>query len=150
MITTPTKTDWSRKHVEALPYVCYSPVTTKWRQQMPECMAVYVCWSIFNDVMMPWYVGQSLNLRQRWSAHHRTAELNGIMQTHSVKVSWYLVEDAADLLAEETAAIEALAPVFNDARGFNIHSHVVTSLRWGRFGGCSDVDYTHCAEKVSP
>ena len=139
MITSHLKTKWNRNYVEKLPYVVYSPISTTWRKQMPESMGVYVCWSIFNDVLIPWYVGQSLNIRQRWHMHHRTAELNGIIQTHTVKVSWESTEDGVDLLLKESAVIEALSPVFNDARGFSIYCHVVTSLRWGRFGGCCDI-----------
>jgi hypothetical protein len=78
------------------------------RRDLPDTPAIYVVMA--GDTVL--YVGQSVNLRQRWLAHHRFAQLN---ERGGCRIAWMQVEDASLLDELERACIAHFHPVLNDS-----------------------------------
>lgn len=79
----------------------------EWKQGLPTCAAVYIVLSSNDEVL---YVGQSLNIRNRWQSHHmkrRLAKLSG------VRIAWLQMSDSILLPSVETALIEFFQPKLN-------------------------------------
>ncbi len=76
------------------------------RAALPDTPAIYFV--LAGDTVL--YIGQSVNVRQRWVAHHRLAQLN---EHGGCRIAWMTV-DAAGLLGElERACIAHFEPVLN-------------------------------------
>ncbi len=78
------------------------------RRNLPDAPAIYFVMS--GDTVL--YVGQSVNLRQRWVAHHRLAQLN---EHGGCRVAWMTVDDAGLLDELEQACIEHFSPMLNSS-----------------------------------
>lgn len=82
-------------------------------QHLPECAGVYFVLQEGGHVV---YVGQSVNIRQRWKAHHiqsAVCDLRNLEASRSVRLAWLEVEDAAKLDAVEKALIWKFRPPLN-------------------------------------
>lgn len=79
------------------------------RSQLPSTACVYFCLSESDEVL---YIGKTTNLRQRWMAHHRYAELEEIGNIH---LAW-LQCSANDLEILEDKLIKILEPLLNGKR----------------------------------
>ena len=78
------------------------------RGHLPECPAVY----FILDGAKVLYVGKSVNLSQRWVAHHR---LKQVQQTASYpRIAWMELGDTALLDEIEDALIRHFEPSLND------------------------------------
>lgn len=76
------------------------------RSQLPPCPAVYFV--LEGERVL--YVGKSVNLRQRWLAHHRYKQLKAIS---SVRIAWLECSDPSLLPKIEVALIEYFQPSLN-------------------------------------
>jgi len=76
------------------------------RHALPDTAAIYVV--LAGDTVL--YVGQSVNVRQRWLAHHRLKQLN---ERGACRIAWLTVDDTSLLDELERACIAHFAPVLN-------------------------------------
>jgi len=89
------------------------------RSALPDTAAIYFV--IEGDTVL--YVGQSINLHQRWLAHHRLTQLN---EYGGCRIAWMQVDDA-DLLDElERACIEHFSPVLNGTVQYDVERWALT------------------------
>ncbi len=77
------------------------------RKALPDTAAVYFV--LAGDTML--YIGQSVNVRQRWHAHHRFAQLN---EYGGCRIAWMHVDDARLLDDLEEACRTHFRPILND------------------------------------
>lgn len=57
------------------------------------------------------YVGQSKNMRRRWTRHHRKQQINNL-QSDNIKIAFLLLSEK-ELASAERMFIAVLKPVFN-------------------------------------
>lgn len=76
------------------------------RAALPDTPAVYFVMA--GDTVL--YIGQSVNVRQRWGAHHRLQQLN---EYGACRIAWMAVDDAGLLDDLERACIAHFEPVLN-------------------------------------
>ncbi|RCJ20150.1 hypothetical protein A6S26_05360 [Nostoc sp. ATCC 43529] len=91
--------DIQPNHLPSLPLVR--------RSQLPKCAGVYFV--IDGDGVVQ-YIGRSKNLRSRWVAHHKLAE---IREMTGAKVSWLEISDEDLLPSIEAALIQWFSPPLN-------------------------------------
>lgn len=77
------------------------------RSQLPNCPAIYFVMQ--SDCVL--YIGKSVNLVQRWVAHHKWYQL--IKLDGTVKIAWLECTDEALLTQIETALIKQFKPELN-------------------------------------
>jgi len=77
------------------------------RRDLPDETAIYFV--LAGDTML--YIGQSVNVRQRWAAHHRFAQLN---EYGGCRIAWMHVDDARLLDDLEQACRAHFSPILND------------------------------------
>jgi hypothetical protein len=78
------------------------------RKHLPEVRCIYFVLSPEGAVL---YIGQTSNLRRRWIAHHRFANLADCQE---VRIVWMATDDA-DIASVERALIERYHPSMNGA-----------------------------------
>ncbi len=76
------------------------------RKALPDTPAIYFV--LAADTVL--YIGQSVNVRQRWLAHHRFAQLN---EYGGCRIAWMTVDDASLLDDLERACIAHFSPILN-------------------------------------
>jgi len=76
------------------------------RYDLPDTAAIYFVLAD-NTVL---YIGQSINVRQRWAAHHRLKQLN---ERDGCRIAWMTVDDAGLLDELERACIAHFQPMLN-------------------------------------
>ena len=89
------------------------------RKQLPEKPCIYFAIDSRGAIQ---YIGQSKNLRQRWSGHHRYSALD---ELGGVKVAWLELSDESLLYSVETALIQYFDPPLN---------HGIFPVQNGKFG----------------
>lgn len=78
------------------------------RKRLPQTAGIYFAIDAAGVVQ---YIGQSINLRQRWaSSHHRLSALEVIVD---VQIAWLKISDIGLLNQVEQALIEYFDPPFN-------------------------------------
>lgn len=80
------------------------------RKLLPECIAIYFAIDANNKIQ---YIGQTSNLRMRWTSHHREKLLESIGE---VRLSWLEVSDKMLLAEIEAALISWFDPPINGLR----------------------------------
>lgn len=93
-----------------LPYVMMSEL-----HYLPTCAGIYFAIEETNVIA---YIGQSLNIRTRWRAHHVQGDLCDLGRLDSarrVRIAWLEIADTARLLPMERALIIRFAPRLNSA-----------------------------------
>lgn len=80
------------------------------RRQFPETTCIYFAIDSLGAVQ---YIGQSVNLRQRWAGHHRREHLEGL---GGVRIAWIEISDRAFLNEIESALIDWFDPPLNSTR----------------------------------
>lgn len=78
------------------------------RRQLPNCPAIYFVME--SDRVL--YIGRAANLMQRWTSHHRTAQLESFS---GVKIAWIECSDSGLLTDIESALIEYFDPLLNNS-----------------------------------
>jgi len=78
------------------------------RVYLPDTAAIYFVMA--GDTVL--YIGQSVNVRQRWVAHHRLKQLN---EYGACRIAWMAVDDAGLLDELEVACIAHFSPSLNDS-----------------------------------
>ena len=78
--------------------------------RLPIVPAIYLV-VIDNEVI---YVGQTKNLRSRWSSHHLLKEIKELNQTDCVKIAWLTCDDLNLLTSLEKVLIGSLNPTLNN------------------------------------
>jgi hypothetical protein len=76
------------------------------KERLPSITAVYFCLSPNNEVL---YIGQTINLVNRWTQHHRYQHLKEI---DGVRIAWLEVP-AEMLLSIEESLIDRFKPLLN-------------------------------------
>lgn len=88
-------------------------VTFKQKQNLPSISGIYYILNRFNNDII--YIGQSKNIRSRWTEHHRSYEIGMIdymYQDGRIIIAWE--ECSQNLLLEiEKQRIKALKPIIN-------------------------------------
>ncbi|MEO0684746.1 MAG: GIY-YIG nuclease family protein [Cyanobacteria bacterium J06649_11] len=77
------------------------------RTQLPNCSAIYF---VMQDECVL-YIGRTINLAQRWEAHHKWDQL--VARGTPVKIAWLECRDESLLTQIETALIRQFAPELN-------------------------------------
>jgi len=77
------------------------------RSQLPNCPAIY----FVLDGEQILYIGQTVNLAQRWATHHRWSELKALKS--SGRIAWLECSEVSLLSEIETALINHFAPPMN-------------------------------------
>jgi len=77
------------------------------RKALPDAPAIYLV--LAGDTVL--YIGQSVNVRQRWLAHHRFAQLN---EYGGCRIAWMQVNDARLLDELERACVAHFSPLLNN------------------------------------
>ncbi|MBD2416101.1 GIY-YIG nuclease family protein [Nostoc calcicola FACHB-3891] len=77
------------------------------RRSLPECAAVYFVLN-GNEIL---YIGGTVNLAQRWLAHHRWHQL--VEMGDGIRLAWLECSEPALLLEVETALIKHFQPRLN-------------------------------------
>jgi excinuclease UvrABC nuclease subunit len=105
----------------ALPSLCLSR-----RAELPKAPAVYFAIDSLAQVQ---YIGQSINLRQRWANHHhRQQQLDGI---GNITIAWLEISELSLRREVEEALIQHFDPPFNGLRnelGGLSHSRLKSKL----------------------
>lgn len=83
----------------SLPLECY--------KTLPKCAAVYMVLSSENKVL---YIGQSVNIQNRWRSHHRRKRL---IKIPGLRIAWLQVSDFSLLESIELALIQFFTPKLN-------------------------------------
>ena len=78
------------------------------RAALPGTPAIYFV--LAGDTVL--YIGQSVNMRQRWLAHHRFAQLD---ERGGCRIAWMEVSDTGLLDELERACIAHFSPLLNNA-----------------------------------
>ncbi len=76
----------------------------------PSSPSIYFCIDSENVIQ---YIGRSINLKKRWSKHHKFEDLN---QTGNIRVLYLLVDDKSLLTEIENALISYFNPPLNFIR----------------------------------
>jgi len=76
------------------------------RRELPDTAAIYFV--LAGDTVL--YIGQSVNVRQRWLAHHRLAQLN---EHGGCRIAWMTVDGVSLLNELEQACIAHFQPALN-------------------------------------
>lgn len=79
----------------------------KMRSQLPKVPAVYFVIAEDNQII---YIGQSVNLAQRWIHHHRRAEF---ADTAKAQIAWLEVSDTNSRVSLESSLIAHFQPSLN-------------------------------------
>lgn len=79
------------------------------REKLPDCSAIYFAIDSQDRVL---YVGLSVNLAERWKAHHRLHQLKEIYKNSFVRIA-LLVWTKSDLSIAEKYFIERYQPLLN-------------------------------------
>ncbi|MEI2582370.1 GIY-YIG nuclease family protein [Scytonema sp. PRP1] len=77
------------------------------RKQLPRCSAVYFVLAE-NRIL---YIGKTVNLLQRWAAHHRWSEFVKLFPT--VRIAWLECSDETLLTEIEPLLIKEFSPELN-------------------------------------
>jgi hypothetical protein len=80
---------------------------------LPACSGIYFAIEEPNQVA---YIGQSVNIRQRWRAHEVAGdlcELSDLCSARGVRIAWLSVSDVQDLKPLERALIRLFRPRLN-------------------------------------
>lgn len=83
-------------------------VSLEHRLNLPDEPGVYLVVLENGEVL---YVGKSINIKHRWSAHHRYYQL----QSQNVFIAWMLVDDISLLHEVEAYLIKEFAPSMNNS-----------------------------------
>lgn len=113
----------------ALPYVMMSEL-----RYLPTCAGVYFAIEAGDQVA---YVGQSVNIRNRWRRHHREGDLcdlSDLEAARGVKIAWLEVSDLAKLSEIEREMIQRFRPRLNKARSVASRPRGWLKLSWPRLG----------------
>jgi hypothetical protein len=102
------------------------------RRDLPDTAGIYFVMA--GDTVL--YVDQSVNLRQRWVAHHRLAQLNEHGGCH---IAWMQVNDARLLDELERACVAHLSPLLNQAQPRASCAAQEDSSRGGSLTASADV-----------
>ncbi len=81
----------------------------------PQIASIYFAVSQNNEIL---YIGRSLNLRSRWSDHHKQAKLESI---GDVRIAWMEVSDSSLLPEIEYSLIKYFQPPLNYQSGTQKH-----------------------------
>jgi len=95
------------------------------RRDLPDTAAIYFV--LAGDTVL--YVGQSVNVRQRWAAHHRLAQLN---RRGGCRIAWITVDDAGLLDELERACVAHFEPILNDTRDGSNRFTIIFSVEAGQ------------------
>lgn len=93
-------------------------VSLEGRRGLPECAGVYI---VFDADSVVLYVGRSVNIRARWTSHHRRKDLQAI---DGIRIAWIEVTDVLLLPTFEAGLIARFNPKLN----FSIRSLSEESL----------------------
>lgn len=77
------------------------------RSQLPNCPAIYFVMQ--NESVL--YIGKTVNLAQRWAAHHKWNQLAGL--DTPIRIAWLSCSDKNLLTQIETALIQQFNPELN-------------------------------------
>jgi predicted GIY-YIG superfamily endonuclease len=80
------------------------------KSAFPNQPAIYFCIDNNDGVQ---YIGRSVNLKQRWSQHHRYERLK---RTGSIKIAYLIVHDVNCLIELEKEAIKIFNPILNNTK----------------------------------
>lgn len=78
------------------------------RKALPDAPAIYLV--LAGDAVL--YVGQAINVRQRWAVHHRLKQLNA---HGGCRIAWMQVDDVSLLDEMERACIAYYDPPLNNS-----------------------------------
>ncbi len=84
--------------------------------ELPEISAVYFSLSEQGEIL---YIGQAVNLKNRWLNHHRLKEL--VAQIHPVRVAWIEVQEESALTPLESALISHFNPSLNGKKKSHLY-----------------------------
>lgn len=79
------------------------------RREFPEVPCIYMAIDTDNIIQ---YIGKTVNLNQRWQAHHRYKQLE---ELGNVKITYIKLKETLDLDIIEEELIELLNPVLNNS-----------------------------------
>lgn len=77
------------------------------RSHLPKCAGIYIVLNEFSKVL---YVERSINIRARWTSHHKRKELQAL---NGIKIAWFQVADVPFLPILESAFISRFNPELN-------------------------------------
>ncbi len=77
------------------------------RRSLPRCKAIYFV--IDGDIVL--YIGQTVNLAQRWANHHRLNQFKS-----NPHIAWLKCDDESLLLESEKALINYFSPPLNKTK----------------------------------
>lgn len=95
------------------------------RSALPTAPAIYFCLGAEGEVL---YIGKTINLMQRWTAHHRYNQLKNIK---NVRLSWLECSDISLLAEIEKSLIHWFDPPLN---GLRAEKGSGKALRTGKAG----------------
>lgn len=98
----------------ALPYVAMSEL-----RYLPECAGIYFAIEENNIVA---YIGQSVNIYNRWRGHHvqgSLCDLSDLESARRVRLAWMAVSSVDQLDSLERALIRRFRPRLNDSHNRN-------------------------------
>lgn len=123
--------------VSALPSVCLTH-----RAGLPTTAAIYFAIDSLGQIQ---YIGQSVNLRQRWANHHRQSQLDAI---GNINIAWLEISDPSLLQEIEEALIEHFDPPFNGLLKNKNLAELSGVIKWRLAVLMADreVDYRELAE----
>jgi len=102
------------------------------RKALPDTAAVYFV--LAGDTML--YIGQSVNVRQRWYAHHRFAQLNAY---GGCRIAWLHVDDARLLDDLEQACRAHFRPILNNSAVLGSDCTIVVRIPRAIYARISDL-----------
>lgn len=94
--------------VEAINPLTLPSLKLQERRSLPECAAVYFVLNSSDDIL---YIGGTVNLAQRWLAHHRWYQL--VEMGDGIRLAWLECSEPALLLEIEAALINHFQPTLN-------------------------------------
>lgn len=80
------------------------------KAQLPDIFAIYFV--LDGDRVL--YIGKTINLRERWTTHHRLKQFKKM--TVPVRIAWIECSDATLLTSIEAALIEHFQPLLNQTK----------------------------------
>jgi len=93
--------------IEAVNPLTLPSLSLQERRSLPECAAVYFVLN-GNEIL---YIGGTVNLAQRWLAHHRWYQL--VEMGDGIRLAWLECSDTVLLLEIEAALIKHFQPTLN-------------------------------------
>ena len=94
--------------VEAINPLTLPSLLLQERRSLPECAAVYFVLNSSDEIL---YIGATVNLAQRWLAHHRWHQL--VEMGDGIRLAWLEYSEPALLAEIEAALINHFQPTLN-------------------------------------